>query len=165
MTKKWFNLKEVTNVEELKQAFKKLVFKWHPDVTKKDTTQEMKEINSEYDELVKKLPKSATNSKTMNDNEINDGFKEVLVKIVNLPDLDIEICGSWVWVGGNTYAVKNELKNAGFKFATKKKLWYWRTEENGMKFNRKSVPMDVIREVYGSEKVNSKQTEKIKEAN
>lgn len=159
---KWF--KEVATVDELRTAFKKLVFKYHPDVTKRDTTKEMQEINAEYELLFKTLPKTATNKRTTSPEELNDGFREILVKIANLPDLDIEICGTWIWVSGQTMPVKNELKEAGFKWAAKKKMWYWRNDDNAAKHNRKNIPMDEIRMAYGSEKVESTKTKKLQTA-
>ena len=48
--------------------------------------------------------------------------------IIGLDGLDIEICGAWVWVDGETYRHRAPLKQAGFRFASKKKRWYFRPE-------------------------------------
>ena len=39
-------------------------------------------------------------------------FSEVIEKIINLQGIIIEICGSWVWLTGNTYFHKKEIKEA-----------------------------------------------------
>lgn len=38
--------------------------------------------------------------------------------------IEIELVGSWIWVSGNTYPVKEQLKEAGIFWAGKKKKWY-----------------------------------------
>jgi len=47
----------------------------------------------------------------------------------------IEKKGSWIWVYGRTYHIREELKRSGFKWSKKKKAWYKPAEEE------KSGPM------------------------
>lgn len=59
---------------------------------------------------------------------------------------------NWIWISGNSYAYKNELKRFGFRYAGKKKMWYWHSE----KFQKKSykaLSMDEIRNYYGGTKI------------
>ena len=53
MTIKWLN--SINSIDELRQKYKELLIKYHPDNNKDDTTLQMQEINSEYDYLIKKL--------------------------------------------------------------------------------------------------------------
>lgn len=145
---KYFN--SINTIEELKKAYKKLALANHPDRGGNEET--MKEINNEY-ELAFNAIKSghnATNEKKIT--ECPEEFKNVLDKIINLAGLDIEICGSWIWVSGATYPHRKAIKEAGFVWANKKQMWYWRPEEAACK-SRKSVSMDDIRTKYGSEKI------------
>jgi len=41
--------------------------------------------------------------------------------ILGLIGVDIEICGAWVWVTGDTRTHKEVLKENGYKYASKRK--------------------------------------------
>ena len=40
------------------------------------------------------------------------------------PDLDVRICGAWVWISGPTYRHTAMLKFAGCKWSPNKQQWY-----------------------------------------
>jgi len=114
----------------------------------------MKQVNNEYEqvfEYIKNNPITEQEKKSYYYANVNDGYREQIEKIVFIPDLQIEICGSWIWLNGNTYAVKNIIKDAGFLWAGNKKAWYWKPyEQKGYK--HKAWDMDKIRNTYGSQK-------------
>lgn len=146
------------NLEELKKEYRKLVMVNHPD--NGGDTRVMAEIIKEYKQMFEVLKneqnrkaKEDKTGKTYHTNETAEMFMEILEKIMFLDGLEIEICGSWVWVGGNTYAHKTELKNASFSYSAKKKMWYWKPYETTWFKGKKSYTMDEIRNTYGSEKV------------
>ena len=76
-------------------------------------------------------------------------LRNVINKIINL-NIDIEICGSWIWVSGNTYGCKAELKQNGFRWASKMKMWYWHNPEEVTRSYGKTTMAD-IRTKYGSQ--------------
>ncbi len=76
-------------------------------------------------------------------------MNDALNAIINLDGLEIEICGAWVWVSGNTFAHKAALKGAVFHYAGKKKKWYFRPEDWASS-SRGSLDMEQIRDKYGS---------------
>lgn len=133
----------ISTIEELKKQYKKLAMKYHPD--RGGSTEQMQELNSEYDMLFKMLNKE-------NSTEIGEEFREIIEKIININDIDIEICGTWIWISGNTYSVKDILKENGFKWASKKGMWYWRSEENAVR-SKKKLSIEEIRKKYGSDKI------------
>lgn len=63
---------------------------------------------------------------------------------------EIELCGSWLWIGGNTRANKDELKSAGCKWSKSKAKWYWHHAEAGARWYRGKSSMAEIRSKYGS---------------
>ena len=78
-----------------------------------------------------------------------DMLNEVLTVLVGIPDLELEICGAWLWVRGSTYDHKATLKALGFRWAPKKHAWYfrpsdWRSRARG------GTPFETIRARYGS---------------
>lgn len=163
---KWFN--NPTTLEELKKEYKKLVFKHHPD--KGGRTEDMQEINAEYDRLfarLKNVHKSAsgeTYTTKEETKETPEQFKTILEKLIHLEAIEIEICGSWLWITGNTYPNRNILKELHFKYSKNKNAWYWH-EEGYQKHSRKSFTMEQIRDLLGSEKVNRSEQDKLATAN
>ena len=86
---------------------------------------------------------------------------ETIARIIRLNGLEVEICGSWIWVSGNTKEHKEVLKQLGFKFAYKKKAWYYHKD----KFRKKSheeLTMDDIRDMFGSQRYEQKKEEEKK---
>lgn len=157
--------KDVNTLEELRRQYRDLLKKYHPD-NANGSTQATQEINAEYDKLFKVLKnrhesKSAdnkeSNTKTdfnanMYDWENDKALRETLQKIINFNGIEITICGQWLWVSGNTYRYKKELKEIGFKWASQKKMWFWHSE-NFRKKSRKTLSMEEIQNYYGSTKV------------
>lgn len=166
--------KNVETLEELRKQYKELLKKYHPD-NPNGSTEATKEINVEYDTLFKILKdrhehnaSNTTDNKTDYNNmkydfSEDEKLREVLQSIIRLSDITIEICGSWIWISGNTYNHREELKKHGFKYASKKKQWYWHSEAFRKKGN-KTLSMDDIRNFYGSTEVQTETIRRIKEA-
>lgn len=166
---------KVNNLQELRKQYRDLLKKFHPD--NGGNVSDMQEVNAEYDKLFKamkdrhenesadsnKSDNSSSNTKThYNDNMYDWGndkaLREALEKIIAFEGIEILICGQWIWVSGNTYQYKKELKEIGFKWASQKKQWYYHTDIF-IKKSHKSLSMDEIRDYYGSTKVQTMQRE------
>lgn len=148
---KWFN--NIKTKQELRVKYRELCKKYHPDVNHKTDGSEMKEINSEYDELIKVMPVEKTPEyKADNDHEYNapDIYRVIIEKIISIPDIQIEIIGSWLWVSGKTYEYRDIFKSFGMRYSKQKKAWYYNGGNTGYhKGYHKNL--DEIREKYGSE--------------
>ena len=152
--------KNVNTIEELRKQYKDLLKKFHPD--NGGSEEITKAINAEYEQLFKVLKNrheskaAGTNDNTYSDMKYNfeedEKLREVLQKIIHLSDITIEICGTWIWISGNTYQYRKDFKTLGFKFGGKKKMWYWHSESY-IKKSRKTLSMDDIRNYYGSTEV------------
>lgn len=148
---KFFN--HCKTIDEVKTTYKKLAKEYHPDCG--GDTVIMQEINTEYAYACATIFKG----ENLSDEEINEKIKmseeyrNVLGKIIILPNITVELVGNWIWVTGNTYSVKSQLKEAGLFFASKKVAWYYRSEEYKMKGGKKTL--DEIRNKYGSEKLSN----------
>ena len=145
---KWF--KECITLEEVKATYKRLAKLHHPDLGGDTAT--MQEINKEYAFASAKAIKGANLSEEETEHEIlsSELYRAAIEQVIHLDGITIELVGYWIWITGNTYPVRAELKAAGFFFASKKAAWYFRTAE--YKVNRSSgKSLDQIKEKYGSE--------------
>ncbi|EOT24139.1 hypothetical protein C805_02351 [Eubacterium sp. 14-2] len=170
----YFN--NITTLEELRRQYRDLLKKFHPD-NKDGSTQATQEINAEYDRLFKLLKdrhesKSTDNKGNNTKTDFNNMkydfsedelLRDMLQKVIHLSDITIEIIGNWIWISGNTYQYKKELKDLGFKFAGQKKSWYWHSEAF-RKRSHKKLSMEDIRNYYGSTEVETDGTKRLKQA-
>ncbi len=149
--------KECKTKAELKVRFKELLKVNHPD--NGGDVQIMQKINAEYDKLLKILPeKEKENKKATKENNtsnLSKALQDAIRKVSIIPGLNVEVCGTWIWVSGNTYPAKELLKNASFKFSGKKKMWYFHEETESVykRWHKKETDMETIRNKYGSSAV------------
>ena len=153
----------INTLEDLRKQYKELLKQHHPD--NGGNLEIMQAVNAEYDKLFKILKNQhesnySSDSDTANTNYNNmkydfaedEKLREMLNRIIHFEGIDIELVGAWIWVSGNTYSCKKELKELGFKWAKQKKMWYWHSEAFRKK-SRKSLSMDDIRNYYGSTEI------------
>jgi len=136
--------------EDIKQAYRKAAQKYHPDRNPAGLDM-MKMVNAAYETLRDFEGEVFAEGRTNYGESVN----VALNSIIGL-GLDIEVCGTWVWVTGNTKPHKDILKAANFKWAHKKAAWYFRPEGQKARRHHKSWSMDKIRESYGSKSINDK---------
>jgi len=138
------------NPETVKRAYHEAALKYHPDIN--PAGKEMMQLINEAYETLKDCEGTVENTAAdQKGRTYPEAVNEALNAIIGLGGLDIEICGAWVWVGGNTYQHRATLKAAGFFFAGQKKRWYFRPED-WRSTSRGSVSMEEIRSHYGSMK-------------
>ena len=86
---------------------------------------------------------------------------QIIKDIIFIPGIKIELCGTWLWVTGDTKPVKDLLSAAGFKFAGKKIAWYWHGNKKYRKKSKRKLSLEEIRDLYGSEQIQKKERQKI----
>ena len=142
--------KGLEGINEAKRVYKELAKKLHPDVGGSD--EEFKVLNKVYNDFIE-------NGLIIDDeSEIDLELEKIVSQILHYENIIIEVVGSWIWVSGDTKAVKDILKGLGFKWAKKKVMWYY-GEMKGRGPEQKS--MADIKNKYGSERVYSKSQQKI----
>ncbi len=154
---KWF--KDCKTIEDVKKVYKTLAVKYHPDFNHDtDTTDTMQEINNEYEKafnIFKNIHTSQSGDTVENEatetTETPEMFKDIINSLIHCDGVQIDIVGSWVWLTGNTFTHKEMIKSLGFKWASKKKAWYWHTDE--YKSTHSKMTLDEIKIKYGCQNV------------
>ena len=151
---KWF--KGCNTAEQGKKLYREYAHKFHPD--NGGTGEELKEINAEFKQwwsCYKDIHTNAdgeTYQSTEGTTETAEDFIEIIRNLSGLTGIEVELCGSWLWISGNTYPVKDQLSAFGCRWSKGKKKWYW-TKEHFVKSRYKTPSMADIRMRYGSEQV------------
>lgn len=134
------------NQTQIKEIYRKLASKYHPDKEFGDTNK-MQLINASYEKLEQFFKTSDTlelkNNQSIFDFALFDELKA-------LPGLIIEVCGHWIWLKGNTKEHKEILKKLGFKYSFDKGMWFWSVTLKPNSKIRGSKTMVRIRKLFGS---------------
>ena len=138
--------------QEIKTRYRDLAKKHHPDLG--GDAEIMKAVNNAYEAALKGayrktgMDETKVNERWGMDTEIMDMAAQIL-KLKK--ELNVELCGVWLWITGQTFLAKAELKALGCRFSGPKKAWYWRREVDGQElWHKKAISIEAIRAKYGS---------------
>lgn len=133
--------------EDVRKTFFKLCIQLHPD--KGGDHNAFIRMKREYDYAIVYFKNSADCKETTAENE--QCIQEMIENLCKIRGIEIELCGVWLWITGDTYGSKDRLKELGCMFSSKKKAWYWHENADGKKY-RGRCSLEDIRNKYGSEK-------------
>ncbi len=154
----------VKNLEDLRKVYRDLLKANHPD--NGGSTEATQAINAAYKEafdLLKSGAKLDDEKEKLKWNEAEDeAIREALYKVIHLDGLNIEIIGCWIWIDGNTYNAREALKDAGFAWSKARHKWHFAPYEKKY-YKGSKKPFEQLREMYGSQEIESEKTEKITE--
>jgi hypothetical protein len=154
----FFDIKGLTDIDSLKKSYFKLAKVYHPDAG--GTKEQFQRLQKEYEGLFKTIMSGSNLSANdiANEIELDENLRQAVDAIIGIPQLNVELIGKWIWVSGNTYPIRNELKNAGFMFAPVKKMWYYKGIESA---GRGKLTIDEIRKKYGTQAIQKEGMKKI----
>jgi len=144
------------NQEIIKAAYRKACFKFHPDRNPAGLEM-MKLINIAFEVLKKESDFTIVNDTPDYDDKLSDAIKAAL----RMEGIDIEVCGVWVWLSGDTRPHKEEIKKSGYKWASKKMKWYFRPADYKSR-SRGKFSMEDIRTFHGSREIRAEKEERKK---
>lgn len=146
---KWF--RNCKTAEEGKARYRELVRKYHPD--NGYTGNEIKEINVESHKNIHATKEGQTYTSKTSTRETAQDFIDIISKLSNLPGIEVELCGSWLWISGNTHPVKSQLCTFGCRWSKSKNKWYWTKDDLSNKARYKKPSMEYIRMRYRSQEI------------
>lgn len=151
---KYFNATWQTPIEDAKKQYHKLVLKYHPD--RGGSEEVMVQVNAEWDWLRKHNynihrdmeGQVYTDERQDVPDEVTEKYSALINALIRLDGVGIEICGSFIWLSGDTYRWKDALKALGFKWSRNKKMWYMSPTKRRGRNNNWSI--ERIRAAHGS---------------
>lgn len=117
----------------------------------------MKAINNEFDDFMKNFREEKKDSKKEYEFTATT-YRNLIEQLIKFDDITIDVVGCFIWITGNTYPIKEELKQLGFRFSKNKKSWYIAPEEymkNRVNYKKK-YSMNEIKNKYGCTSIKSK---------
>lgn len=153
--------------EDVKQLYKNLVKKLHPDLNRdRDTTADFQAMQNEYETAWNRLKNVHVNASgeqyTKETTEDAKEYMDLIEKLIKLDGVNVELCGAWLWLTGDTKTHKDIIKELGFKWAGKKAAWYYHRDPWHKKASK--MTMDDIRNKYGSIYFGSKKEQEAEKA-
>jgi curved DNA-binding protein CbpA len=120
-------------VEQATKAYKKAIFKHHPDHG--GTCESFIELQKAYELVMSSLTytgKQYNKQKSELEDIQKNYTQELINKMMSIiealsysDDVSLNLCGNWIWLTGNTKPIKEKLKSLKFKFSKNKSAWYW----------------------------------------
>lgn len=97
--------KDCQTLDEARKTYYKLAMQLHPD--KGGNEEDFKELANQFEAF--------RPGKVKYENEVNDWnsaiYANIISQLINIPEILIEICGSWIWISGNTKPYKDQIKS------------------------------------------------------
>ena len=153
---------ECKTIEEVKAAFRDYAKKLHPDCG--GDAAEFRRMMDDYNiafNRYKDIHKAADGTTyEKQTTETAAEFAEVINTVIHMDGIIIEIIGSWVWLEGNTYPYREQIKAAGFFFSKNKRAWYHNGDKEKSR-KKGHYSMEQIKEKFGCETVETIQQMKL----
>jgi curved DNA-binding protein CbpA len=155
--------KDCKNIEDVKEAYRKYAKALHPD--NGGDAEEFKRMQAAYTaafERFKYTHRKEDRNTAGDDHSANnykeaytaEAFAKVIDSIIGLDGVEIEIVGSWIWLSGDTYPFREQIKAAGFFWSSKHKKWYFSGDTKKSKKHSK-LTFDEVRALHGSHEIRS----------
>jgi len=144
--------------DDVKSAYRAACFKYHPD--KGGDPEIMKLVNLAWETLCEFGFSSFERKEAFSDSgpSIVDEIMPIWNKLKTIPGVVGEVCGTWIWVTGETKHVRAMLKEMGFSWAGKKQAWYWKPSDS-WKSKGKNYSMEAIRGMWGSKTLEKEESQ------
>jgi curved DNA-binding protein CbpA len=138
--------------DDAKKLFRKLAVELHPDKASEENKGKAHlafiKLKHEYEAYLKGSH-CFTSKQASDETNAMDEFIKANEFIKSFAGVTVELTGSWVWLCGNTYPYKNEIKEKGFAFSGAKKKWYKAPHELDSTKRKRGTSFEKIKTTYG----------------
>lgn len=141
------------NIEDIKEMYRKLAKKLHPDCG--GNAEEFKKMSAEYTTAYNRFKNVHRFQAADQEEETEytaEEFANIINKVIHLDGVEVEIVGTWVWLGGNTYPHRETIKAAGFFFSSKHKKWYYNGNTKKSRKHSK-LTYEQVKDIHGCKTV------------
>ena len=145
----------VKTLAELKKAYKELARKNHPDLG--GSVEIMQAINAEYDKMIEWFAKygdKTEKEKASKEVEMPEKWRRIIEELIKMSNIQVEIIGGWIWLSGSVARHFRKIQAMGFQYSKKQKRYYL-ADGITAKCRATRLSMDRIRDIYGSQIINS----------
>ena len=145
-------------LDEAKAAYYKLAQELHPD--KGGETADFQELLNQFQSFRPGKQKFAGEFEQWDATR----YAEIINQLFKIPGIQIIVCGSWIWLSGDTKPVKEQIKaiECGERmkrgFSPKKGQWYF-SPKGYRKTSRRVLSFGEITSIYGAQEVKGDQEE------
>lgn len=148
-------------VGQAKTEYRRLAKLHHPDLGGNTAT--MQAINAAYHAILQAMDGQTSIGSDKKEHtyhynrhveqEIMDKISDLLR--LKMPNVEIELIGTWVWIYGDTKPHKERLKELGCLWHGKRQKWYWRRFTHRRRTSNMSF--DEMRFAFGAHKFEQEQ--------
>ena len=151
----------IADAGAVKKAYREKAKQYHPD-KQNGNLDMMVLVNLAYEVLKQ-------SNFTWSDTEAKDGqystpLTETITNLWNsikhYRGLHGEIIGTWLWVSGDTYPIKDNLKSSGFRYSHFKRAWYFHEGDYWKRSHRKLNLQD-LRGIWGNQDLDTEEAQGI----
>jgi hypothetical protein len=153
--------KDCTTLDEARKLYYKLAKVYHPDCGGKK--EDFQTLQNEFEKFKPSKEKYEGEFKSWQARP----YMDIVEQLMKIRGIIITICGSWIWISGNTKPVKDQIKDiktedTGYKsgFSKNKKQWYF-SPVGYRKFSKKSLSFAEIKNLYGAEELEGEKQREI----
>lgn len=142
-------IRKSRTLAELKSNYKTWCLQLHPDLNPgKDTTAEMQELNNAYEAQFKllkdrELRKDKKDREKFSYSEVPSDLITIINTLIKFKGVQIDIVGNWLWLSGNTYPYKEQIKGLRFHWSKNKKKWFWNGSDSVRRPFKKMTYKDI----------------------
>jgi hypothetical protein len=157
----YFN--NITDLNNLKNTFRKLCVKLHPDTSGYNSQSDFIAMHKEFKALSKRLKFTTGKESDKDFNE--DKFYDIVKKFDGLTDIKLSFVGSFIWLEdvntGAMYQQKDAIKSIkidGYnsaRWASKKKSWYF-SPQDYKQLSKSKKTLSEIKSTFGSQSFTTK---------
>jgi len=145
--------KNCSTLDEAKKLYYKLAIQLHPD--KGGKKEDFQKMLNQFHAFKPSSQKFNTEFEQWDSKK----YADIVEQLIKIKGIDIIICGSWIWLEGDTKPVKEQIKSINLNeymkrgFSRSKGQWYF-SPIGYKKRSGKVLSYERIKDLYGAKNAN-----------